>query len=106
MPISPLFWKLIPSSCCLGRTLDANMFCPQHSNLQCRMKGISYRAIGIEAANAGANDGAACSCSIAANHVHTTGTGKVNGSRIKIANVAAGIGSGPAITELRFQQLP
>ena len=82
------------------------MFCPQQSNFQCRMKGIPYRAIGVEAANAGANDGAACSCSVAANHVHTTGTGKVDGSSIEFANVAAGIGSGPAITELRLQQLP
>ena len=84
---------------------DANMFCPRHSNFQCRMQGISYRAIGVEAANAGANDGAACSCSVAAHHVHTTGTGKVNGSSIEIANVAAGIGSGPAITELRLQRV-
>ena len=66
--------------------------------------GMSHRAIGVEAANAGANDGAACSCSVAANHVHATGTGKVNGSSVEIANVATGIGSGPADTELRLQQ--
>lgn len=85
---------------------DANMFWPQQSNFQCRMKGIPHRAISVEAANAGANDGAACSRSVAANHVHTTGTGKVNSSSIEFANVAAGIGSGPAITEFRPQQLP
>ncbi len=66
---------------------------------------MSYRAISVEAANAGANDGAACSCCIAANHVHTARTGKVDGSTVEVADVAIGIGSGPASGKLRLQQV-
>ena len=36
------------------------------------VQGHAHSAIGIEAANAGANNGAAGSCGVAADHVHGT----------------------------------
>ena len=45
--------------------------------------GETHRAVSVEAADTGANDGAAGSCSVAADHVDSTGSGKVNSSSVE-----------------------
>ena len=55
----------------------------------------TYGAVGVEAADAGANDPAASSCGVAANHVDSAGAGKVDGARA-LGEVAHEVGCGPA----------
>lgn len=62
-----------------------------------RLSGWTHSAISVEAANAGANDGASGSCSVAANHVDSARTGKVNRSGAEPRGHVGGcVGGGPA----------
>ena len=57
----------------------------------------THSAVSVEAANTGANDGTSSSCSVAAHHVDSTGSSKVNGSGVEPRGHVGGcVGGGPA----------